>query len=983
MLSQEQLIGYLEGRLSGAERAQVEALLVDDPAAQRQLVDQQGLDQALHVLLGNPAVNEQVKQSILAVVCGAPAEQLKARVLEETSGAQPTGVGTPARWIAKLLEWASGTWAAWGPQGVRAWELVRRLSATPARRLAAAAVSVGLVLAACFFLLRPSPAPVEIGKFISVMGAPKVQHRGERSTLNPQPSALVYLGDCIETGDADKADLQFHDGTRLSLNFNTMIQIPSPESRSPSPTPVARPQAVRLLLGQLSSKVSAATNQAEFAVHTPVATAAVRGTEFGLKVRRASTNTSSQSAIRNPQSAMPLVAVLTVKEGRVDFFNAFGKVQVTAMTESTARIDSAPSEPRRLSVLKRFRLTDAYSLSLGSTRQTLVSMSGSKRLVFPNGSPELMVRDFGFKKVGVVRVGKGSLADRAGIQLGDIIAAINGQAVSNEWQVRVAEAVGVGQPLTLTLRRDGDERQVTMTPEHLSAPALPKLLPEVEQPLYAATRRLIEQAHEIWLETLPGKAAAAEGERELLRLHTQFPNEAAVLNNLGVLYESRDIVGKAIEQYQQAVNLAPEVGIYHFNLGQVLQNIGNAERAMEEIQMAARLEPQWLDPIKIYTSLLAYWDRPEEALTAIETALSANPFPGRFWRVKGVLLQRLGRLEEARDAVSKAIEFEPSNYKSHETLGGIYQQQRQFDQAEKALKRAIELYPRVDGSYNQLGSLYQEMGRWAEAEALYRQVANWLKWRPAAFANLGGLYHQRQNYSHAETMFRRALQVGPDFIEAYVGLARALGKQGKGAEAEEALRKAIELDPGDNEAYIELGRLYADRTQLQDAEKMHRKVLELNPDSPSAAAALADFLDTHGRPGEAEEVYRGLLKTSPNDPQGLNGLAYFLAGHGQQLDEALALAQRALQAQPDNPAFLDTLGRTQFKRGEVEEAEETLKKAIAAYRENPKAAESWQHLAAVYEAKGDQPSAADAYRQALKLQPDSNEAAAALQRLGP
>jgi tetratricopeptide (TPR) repeat protein len=982
MLSQEQLIGYLEGTLSAAERAQVEGLLADDPAAQRQLAEQRGLDQALHVLLGDATSNEQVKQSILAVVRAAPAEQLKARVLEETSGAQLTGVGTPARWIAKLLEWASGTWAAWGSQSVRAWELVRRLSAAPARRWAFATVSAALVLAACFFWLRPSPAPVEIGKFISVMGAPKVQHRGERSTLNPQPSALVYLGDRIETGDADKAELQFHDGTRLSLNFNTTIQIPSPESRARGPTPVARPRAVRLLLGQLSSKVQAATNQADFAVHTPVATAAVRGTEFGLNVRRAWTNTSSQSAIRTPQSAMPLVAVLTVKAGRVEFFNAFGKVQVTAMTESTARSDSAPTEPRRLSILKRFRLTDAHILNLRSLRITLVGMSNTKRWVFPNAAPALSVQELRSNTVVVAAIHERTAADRAGIQVGDIIAAINGRAVRHDWPVRAAWAVGVGQPLTLTLRRDGDERQVTMTPELQSAPALPKLLPEVEQPLYAATRRLIEQALEIWEETPRGKAAVAEGERELLRLHAQFPNEAAVLNNLGVLYESRDMVGKAIQQYQRAVNLAPEVGLYHFNLGYVLQNIGNVERAMEEIQMAMHLEPRWLGawlcPVSVYTDQLAFWDRPEEALAATETALSANPGSGLFWSTKGILLQRLGRLEEARDAVLKAVECEPSEYGNHETLGDIYRQLRQFDRAEKALKRAIELYPRLDGSYNELASLYQEMGRWSEAEALYRQA-----WRPQALVNLGGLYHQRQNYSDAETTFRRALQASPDSYDAYVGLGRALWKQGKGVEAEAALRKAIELEPSDHEAYIELGRLYADRNQLQDAETMHRKALELYPDSPSAAAALAEFLDTHGRPGKAEGVLRSLLKTSPNDPQVLNRLAYFLAVHGQQLDEALALAQRALQAQPDNPDFLDTLGWTQFKQGEVAAAEETLKKAIAAYRENPKAAAAWQHLAAVYEAKGDQLSAADAYRRALKLQPDSKEAVEALQRLGP
>src|SRR5204863_9813647 len=57
------------------------------------------------------------------------------------------------------------------------------------------------------------------------------------------------------------------------------------------------------------------------------------------------------------QLATNLVAVLTVKEGAVEFFNSLGSVQATAMTESSARADAGPTEPKRLQSLQVFRLT--------------------------------------------------------------------------------------------------------------------------------------------------------------------------------------------------------------------------------------------------------------------------------------------------------------------------------------------------------------------------------------------------------------------------------------------------------------------------------------------------------------------------------------------------------------------------------------------------------------------------------------------------
>src|ERR1041385_5338294 len=109
MLTQEQLIAYLEGTLAPTERADVDRLLTNDTVAQRQLAEQLQIDHALRVLLGNAAAHERVKQSILAVVRGESVEQLKARVIESTAVAtagaseRPTlGAWTKIRRLARL-----------------------------------------------------------------------------------------------------------------------------------------------------------------------------------------------------------------------------------------------------------------------------------------------------------------------------------------------------------------------------------------------------------------------------------------------------------------------------------------------------------------------------------------------------------------------------------------------------------------------------------------------------------------------------------------------------------------------------------------------------------------------------------------------------------------------------------------------------------------------------------------------------------------
>jgi Flp pilus assembly protein TadD len=54
-----------------------------------------------------------------------------------------------------------------------------------------------------------------------------------------------------------------------------------------------------------------------------------------------------------------------------------------------------------------------------------------------------------------------------------------------------------------------------------------------------------------------------------------------------------------------------------------------------------------------------------------------------------------------------------------------------------------------------------------------------------------------------------------------------------------------------------------------------------------------------------------------------------LTERGRDLDRAYALIRLAVDADPDNPAYLDSLGWVCFKRGELDQAELWLRRAVA------------------------------------------------------
>ncbi len=137
-----------------------------------------------------------------------------------------------------------------------------------------------------------------------------------------------------------------------------------------------------------------------------------------------------------------------------------------------------------------------------------------------------------------------------------------------------------------------------------------------------------------------------------------------------------------------------------------------------------------------------------------------------------------------------------------------------------------------------------------------------------------------------------------------------------------------------------------------------------------AQLMLATAKQTAGDLQGAETTLREILKQSPQNPIALNNLGYFLTERGEKLNEALNLIEQAVEINPTNPSYLDSLGWAYFKLGKFIEAEKYLKNAL---RFDNSSSTIHEHLGDVYQKQGKVDLAKTAWQKALEFASDTDE----------
>lgn len=124
-----------------------------------------------------------------------------------------------------------------------------------------------------------------------------------------------------------------------------------------------------------------------------------------------------------------------------------------------------------------------------------------------------------------------------------------------------------------------------------------------------------------------------------------------------------------------------------------------------------------------------------------------------------------------------------------------------------------------------------------------------------------------------------------------------------------------------------LAFIYANTGRTRLAEFELSKLIEAGYESVQVFSSLAYVYYEHQETEKAIDYYEKALKAAPENSTALNGLAYILAETDRDLTRSLFLCKKAVEKQPENPAYLDSMALIYHKMDLPSEAESCITRA--------------------------------------------------------
>ncbi|MHB1291785.1 MAG: tetratricopeptide repeat protein [Sulfuricella sp.] len=369
----------------------------------------------------------------------------------------------------------------------------------------------------------------------------------------------------------------------------------------------------------------------------------------------------------------------------------------------------------------------------------------------------------------------------------------------------------------------------------------------------------------------------------------------------------------------------------HFAVAYAAWSAGKDELALGEIREARRLRSDW-EPAVLFQGQLLQRASIPEALEFYRSLLGDYP------KMQDVRLAYARLLVSDRQYVGARAQFEkllvdlPGNPEVSVAVGLLAMQLKDYDAAEKYLKQALDGEYRDEATVRMyLGQLFDERGRYDEAADWYGSVGR-----------------------------------GEQYVPAQIRYAAMLAKQGKLPEARQHLRQIpVQNNQQRVQVVVAEAQLLRDAKAYGEAFELLSKALEKLPNYPDLLYDRAMAAEKLGKIDVLEQDLRKLIQIKPDYAHAYNALGYTLADRSERLDEARQLIEKALELAPDDFFVMDSLGWVYYRMGQLEKAEDTLRRAYIGQHD----AEIAAHFGEVLWARGKREEAEKIWRAALKENP--------------
>ncbi len=416
-------------------------------------------------------------------------------------------------------------------------------------------------------------------------------------------------------------------------------------------------------------------------------------------------------------------------------------------------------------------------------------------------------------------------------------------------------------------------------------------------------------------------------------------------------------------------------------LGQYMSQNSSRARAMAFTSRLVERHPQRVDAWTLRARLAIHYKSAQEFRDSMDAVLERQPKRRDLYQLQAAGLMGLGETEDAMRAMHVALKRFPDDQSLRLTYARMLVDARRLPEASEEFERLLRSRPNDDELRLAAGLVALELGELDRAQNRLKPLLKDPSRADFIRTQLGRIEEKRGRFDQARAYYQ-AVEDPAQRIDAGIRSAALYRQQKQAAQAREALHQLIPLaqDDGDLQRLllVEVDWLRDDGHFEEAFFLLGRGVARWpeNDDLLFSRAMMAEKLD---RIDLLETDLRLLIERNPDNPEVLNALGYTLVDRTDRYQEGLDLIHRALAQDPDNAAYLDSLGWALYRLGRLEDAVEPLKEA---YRRMPDG-EIAAHLGEVLWQLGRREEALELWRKAEQEQPGHPVLKKTLERLLP
>lgn len=444
--------------------------------------------------------------------------------------------------------------------------------------------------------------------------------------------------------------------------------------------------------------------------------------------------------------------------------------------------------------------------------------------------------------------------------------------------------------------------------------------------------------------------------------------------------------------------------------GEALEKSGQLASAEELYDSILHQEPE---NRAASVGLLRTYERSKQydkAVPLFEGFLKAQPANIGLKTQYAALLMRARRFSDSGRILQEVLKSDPGNRDALRQYGTLLSETREPDKADEVLKRLQGLEPDDPDVPFRRALNFLEARRIAEAEKILIELRAQLVAKKKADSELAQVDGQlgyaaflRKDYEAARTRLaphlfhdedginmqalnlllqiardkpdpaeglriaREAYKKGPRNASIRSALGEFLFRSKDKAEQEEGAKILASLAGDERGGALAAADTWQRLEQFDRAATTAKVALDIYKEDPDLLFRLAASLERAKKLPESVAAFERLLSVKKDYAPGMNYLGYLWADRGENLPRALALVQKAVELDPTNGAYLDSLGWVYYQLNQLDRAEENLRAAATL---NPDDATIEEHMGDVFEKRGDISRARASWKRALTLKPD-------------